>query len=121
MSKLSLEEMKRVVIGTLVANGLPEERAESLDGYNMEEYFCEDPEYKEFEGYIIREEESFGGYEGDGDSIWKVFKVTKDDEVQYFRTSGYYDSWNGTEWERSIELVDPHEVTVIKWAGAKNI
>jgi len=113
--KLSLDEMKRIVIGTLVANGVKLEEAENMEGYIMDEYFDGSDIYVKFEGYTITKEAGYGGFEGAGDNVWFVFKVTKDSETQYFRKSGYYDSWNGTEWDYGIELVKPKEVMVIEW------
>ena len=113
--RLNLDEMKRIVIGTLVLNGVDLEEAEDMSGYTLDEYFNDSDDCVKFEGYTITKEARYGGFEGGGDSVWIVFKVTKDNETQYFRKSGYYDSWNDTEWDSGIELVKPKEVTVIKW------
>jgi len=58
----------------------------------------------------------FGG-EGLGDNIWKVFKINniETNEKTYFKVSGYYDSWNDSDWDGGINFVKPKEVTVIKW------
>ena len=66
-------------------------------------------------GYKISLEKDFGGYEGAGEETWKVFKLTSDDSLTYFRINGYYSSWVATEWDDSIEIVEPREVTVIKY------
>ena len=47
----------------------------------------------------------FGG-EGMGDERWVVFKL----ENRLFRISGYYSSWEGTEWYEDVTEVKPVEV-----------
>ena len=88
-----------------------------FNGYTLEEYLYN---YKNDE-YSFKETDSFGG-EGMGDEIWRVFEVTnlKTEEKIHFRVSGWYDSWNDTEWNEGLELVEPYEVTVIKWKNIKD-
>jgi len=71
--------------------------------------------------YTISCEEHFGGYEGSGEKTWVVYSLKDDetDEVIYFKLNGWYNSWNGTEWDAEIEIVKPVEVTVIKWIRKK--
>ena len=72
-----------------------------FDYYELEEEpGCEIPGFGTTEHV-----ESFGG-EGMGDSRWIVFKLGE----QLFRVSGYYDSWNGTEWDGGIEEVEAFEI-----------
>jgi len=67
--------------------------------------------------YTISYEEDFGGYEGAGEKTWVVYslKDNETNEVIYFKLNGWYDSWNGSEWDGEIEIVEPVEVTVIEW------
>jgi len=67
--------------------------------------------------YTISCEEDFGGYEGAGEKTWVVYslKDNETDEVIYFKLNGWYDSWNGTEWENDFVIVNPKEVIRIEW------
>jgi len=67
--------------------------------------------------YTLSYEEDFGGYEGAGEKTWVVYslKDNETDEVIYFRLNGWYDSWNGTEWENDFVIVNPKEVIRIEW------
>jgi len=97
-------------------DGSKVDEVSEICGYEMEEYLTD---YKN-ENYSFDQIEHFGG-EGEGDEMWKVFEVKdlKTEEVTNFRVSGYYDSWNGTEWDRTVELVEAYEVTVTRWKGIK--
>ena len=65
----------------------------------------------ELEGFgTIEFVEDFGG-EGMGDQRWTVFKIGE----RFFRTNGYYDSWNGAEWHGDIEEVVPKEVVRVEY------
>jgi len=93
----------------------------------------EDEEYiKDFDGYTFKEtirggftdgkytishEEDFGDYEGAGEKAWVVYslKDNETDEVIYFKLNGWYDSWNGTVWEKDFVIVNPKEVMKIEW------
>jgi hypothetical protein len=52
----------------------------------------------------------FGG-EGKGDDIWRVFQIGD----QFFKKSGYYSSWNGTDWSYDFVEVTPVSVTVTEY------
>jgi hypothetical protein len=67
--------------------------------------------------YTLACEEDFGGYEGAGETTWVVYSLKDNEtkEVIYFRLNGYYDSWNGTEWEYDFVIVNPKEVVKIEW------
>jgi hypothetical protein len=60
-----------------------------------------------------------GGYEGGGEHAEHVFKVTNpalDGFVPfYFRTVGFYSSYNGTDWNDSFTIVEPREVVVTQY------
>lgn len=57
-------------------------------------------------------EEDHGGGEGDGEERWVVFSVNG----QYFEVVGYYQSWEGTEWDDlTIREVEPVQVQVTQF------
>ena len=108
-------ELEELVIGAQVANGVNKETAECFNGYELEECFYGKDGF-DYGGFNIILEDEFGG-EGQGDDIWKVFKIEdmETKEKTYFKVRGYYDSWNGTDWDGTITLAKPVEVTVIQW------
>lgn len=54
---------------------------------------------------------SVGG-EGEGEKYWVLFQVGE----EFFRIDGYFNSWDGTNWEGSeLYKVAPVEVTVIEY------
>ena len=55
--------------------------------------------------------DGYTGAEGGGEDVWMVFKVGD----QYFRTTGYYLSYDGTTWDGATEEVEPFEKTVIDY------
>ncbi len=57
--------------------------------------------------------DSFGG-EGQGDSFWSVYSFTKDDETVYVKFDGWYQSYNGAEYD-SWFFVKPVQVTVTQY------
>lgn len=58
----------------------------------------------------------FGG-EGDFNvETYVVFRVGALDEIKYFRIAGWYQSYEGTEWDNNFYEVKPLEVKVTKWA-----
>ena len=57
--------------------------------------------------------DSFGG-EGQGDSYWSVYSFTKDDETVYVKFDGWYQSYNGAEYD-SWFFVKPVQVTVTQY------
>lgn len=62
-----------------------------------------------------------GGYEGEGDHVWRVFKVTEGtEELGYISLDGFYSSYEGTEWDwNSLQQVYPREVTVVQYFTEK--
>lgn len=43
---------------------------------------------------------SVGGGEGEGETMYAVFKLTTHSgEERFFRSDGYYESWDGGSWE----------------------
>lgn len=58
-----------------------------------------------------------GGYEGGGEYMHAIFELTHNGEVLgHVKMTGYYCSWNGSEWYPDLVRVYPHrvEVTVYK-------
>jgi len=66
--------------------------------------------------YTFIREEEVGGYEGAGENTHYVFSLidNRTEVKTSFKISGYYNSWDSTEWH-SLDIVEPKEVTVIKW------
>jgi hypothetical protein len=105
-----------------------EEIHEILKRRTGEEYYngfaVESIEYsnKEFnDGYILKEEDQHGG-EGEGNSFWILISIaeTKNPEDKiYIRFDGYYESWNGVEWEGTgiygWGIVYPRKIECIEW------
>lgn len=86
------------------------------DVYEIEE--LDEDETIEIDGHqvFIKLVHSEGGGEGEGDYVERVMAVNIDGEVvSYVRVTGYYESYNGTEWNGDWELVEPREVTVTQY------
>lgn len=57
-----------------------------------------------------------GGYEGGGDYAEKVFEFKcNGDPIAYVRVTGFYSSYEGTDWGDNWEFVVPREVMVIQY------
>jgi hypothetical protein len=54
---------------------------------------------------------STGGHEGGGDYAERVFHFIEDNI--YVEMTGYYSSYDGTDWDRHVEEVFPEEETII--------
>jgi hypothetical protein len=51
--------------------------------------------------------ESHGGGEGDGEECWSVYKFyNSEDDVAYIKFDGYYQSYNGSEYQE-FYVVEP--------------
>ena len=87
---------------------------------DMNDYSSDDIQFSNFENdnYRVKGEiDSFGG-EGCGEERWEVSKVTdkRTNEVFFLHFSGYYNSWEGTDWsENDWSIVKPTIVEVIQW------
>ncbi|QBP33232.1 hypothetical protein SEA_BRUTONGASTER_10 [Gordonia phage BrutonGaster] len=58
-------------------------------------------------------EESHGGFEGAGESMWMVFKIADDEgNVRYFRREGWYASYDGGHYDGPTVEVRPAEKVV---------
>lgn len=85
-------------------------RVNDLDPWNIEE----DRIYAG--GLKLINEEQVGG-EGQGEHYHLVTKVSRDDDVVYIKHDGYYDSWNGREFDGmdSFKIVEPYMKQVRDW------
>lgn len=60
------------------------------------------------------------GGEGSAEHIWQVWKVTDaDGNYQYFMKTGYYMSYDGSNWDGDLVEVEPYEKTVTDWKVKK--
>lgn len=60
------------------------------------------------------------GGEGSAEHIWQVWSVTDDEgNKQYFQKTGYYASYDGSNWDGSLYEVEPFEKTVTAWRNVK--
>ncbi len=82
--------------------------------------FYDEVEYGDIELTIdgqtvtAKNEEQYGG-EGQGDEYWIVFRVAD----QLFEKDGYWQSWEGGEYDGDLYEVEPYEVTVTKYRAKK--
>jgi len=111
---MNKEEVKEIVVGFLIANGIPEDRAETFDGDEMTEYFGS--EQTPYKGYTIKTTDEYGG-EGLGDEYWYIFTLTSEDKKEtHIKVEGWYDSWNGTSWEEyDFNIVESYIEPVTRW------
>ena len=60
--------------------------------------------------------DKIGGNEGGGDQVDWVFEFIENGiSLGFLRFTGFYDSYNGTEWNETIVEVLPRQVTVTKY------
>lgn len=63
----------------------------------------------------VNEVHSVGGREGEGEHAERVYVVTDGvEEYFFFEIVGFYDSYEGTEWDHFF-IVEPYEVMVTKY------
>lgn len=60
-----------------------------------------------------KREDNYGG-EGMGDDYWSVYSFSKDDQKVYIKFDGYYQSYNGAEFDEFYQ-VEPKQVTVTQF------
>jgi uncharacterized protein YndB with AHSA1/START domain len=61
------------------------------------------------------------GGEGAAEHCELIFKVTADDgTVRYFEKDGWYQSFNGTEWDGDFYEVEPAQKTITVYSKIKN-
>ena len=69
--------------------------------------------------YVIKTEDSEFAGEGDYNAeVYVVFVVYNQSNTMHFRISGWYQSYEGTDWETNLYEVKPREVKVVKWEVA---
>lgn len=59
--------------------------------------------------------ESEGGNEGEGEYVERILMIMMGDQTTYLKTTGFYDSWAGTEWYNDWKIVYPRSVSVTKY------
>lgn len=59
--------------------------------------------------------ESEGGSEGEGEYVERILMFMMGDQTTYLKTTGSYDSWQGTEWSNDWKIVYPRSVSVTKY------
>lgn len=55
------------------------------------------------------------GGEGSGEHIWQVWQIGDGESAQYFMKTGYYMSYDGSNWDGDLIEVEPFEKTVTDW------
>ena len=70
-----------------------------------------------FVGLTVRIVDEQGGNEGGGEHVMRIYEVTTNDsaEIYYFKKTGFYESYNGTEWDSDVVEVFPKEIMVVKY------
>jgi hypothetical protein len=63
---------------------------------------------------VAKKEDSYGG-EGQGDEYWVVFRIND----QLFRVDGYWQSWEGGEYDGDLYEVEPYQVMVTRYRAKK--
>lgn len=76
-------------------------------------------------GFDIECVDSTGGYEGEGDYVERIIKITGpvmgEPKDIYVRVTGSYSSYEGTEWDSDVEYVYPREVMVTQYFNDKEL
>jgi len=113
---MNKEELEKLIVATMLGNGIQDDREALFDGDDMDEYLIGTTG-----SHIFKEEDSHGGYEGGGEEAWNVYSVREensedsDENKTFFRVEGYYNSWEGTEWGGDFKIVTPYIEPVRKW------
>jgi len=64
----------------------------------------------------VKQVHRVGGREGEGEYVKRTYAVKDANEVYfYFEIYGHYDSYEGTEWDETINIVEPYQVMVTKY------
>ena len=61
--------------------------------------------------------DSYGG-EGQGYEYWSVYEFTRDEDKVYVKFNGYYQSYNGSEYDEYF-FVEPKEKVVTEYVEVK--
>lgn len=104
MNTMSREEVVEYI------EQLAEAEGKELSGNWDSNGYCGEEELTELSGISLEDQE---GGEGEGDYYHVVLKIERygyDDT--YIKYVGHYDSWNGTEWYDTFNVVRPKEITV---------
>jgi len=77
----------------------------------------DDLEIGEIAGVTFEEVNREGTCEGGGEYSELVYALSRDGQEPFahIRITGFYSSFNGTEWDDSVELVKPVEVMVTQY------
>lgn len=131
-NKMNCEEFLKTVITSLRANNY-----QNVDDRYFEEFYQDDEWYLNDGDYFaelipwqtklidndefaVSVKDSYGG-EGRGDSYWYVFEIIdKNTSTNYYvKYNGYYDSWNGVNWDYcdGPVFVKPTEKVIIDWVS----
>lgn len=85
------------------------------DVYEVEELDEDDV----VDGIYIKIVDSEGGGEGEGDYVHRIWGVFKGgNTLSHIRVTGYYQSYNGTEYNDDWTLVVPRDVLVTQYFAA---
>lgn len=69
--------------------------------------------------YSFEVVEDFGG-EGMGDHMYVVLRINKNEKLLcHVKYSGWYSSWDGSEWETDFDIVEPVTVQKIEYRKVK--
>lgn len=79
-------------------------------------------------GFVMIEVDKNGGSEGEGDSADVTYAIAPahgkhsngrvEGAAAYIQYNGFYDSYNGTEWDSDATLVKPVDVMVVQYHAA---
>lgn len=90
------------------------DNADYLEEYDEDAIFFNDAKENGIEWESV---DSHGG-EGKGDEYWNVVKFTSGDAIAYVQFDGWYQSYNGSEYDEWF-FVEPKEVTVTRYTRVK--
>lgn len=114
---MNLYEATKVEVLDL-ANTNPNALVQALfDTYDLRPSQVGEGDTPDFDhGISLTEVDSEGGYEGGGSHVESVQALKVDGTVLlHFRITGFYESYNGTEWEDGFQIVYPRQVTVTQY------
>lgn len=61
---------------------------------------------------------SNGGGEGEGEHVERVLEFKVGKQVTFLRTTGFYSSYNGTDWSEEWSVVYPRQVVITQYFDA---
>lgn len=102
----------------MISNIFNQFKADEEDDYEISDFVKNELHYldDENEDYKIQSSIEQHGGEGEGEDYWMISRVLnkKTNEVFYIKFYGYYNSWEGTEWE-GWKLVKPYKKEIIEF------